>query len=79
MKEQASKSLKNDAAIFSYEMVSKEENRKVMLGFTKIAHTDSGVEVWQSENRNVITVVYKDFMYHITLQQIINGMIGHLD
>ena len=68
-----------EAAIFSYEMVSVPDNRKVMLGCIKIAHTDSGAEVWQSENMNVITVIYKGFMYHITLQQIIDGMISHLD
>ena len=68
-----------ESAIFSYDMVEEKENRKVMLDCTKVASTETGADVYQSGNRNVITVCYKGFMYHITLQQIVEGMIGHLD
>ena len=59
-----------------FERVSIQDNRKVMLGCTLIAHADeTGVKVYQSENRNVITVEHNGFFNHIILTEIVNKVL----
>ena len=58
-----------------FEKVRAEDNQKVMLGCKKIASSETGVEVYQSENRNVITAFYRDYLYHVTLEEIVNAML----
>jgi hypothetical protein len=58
-----------------FEKVREEDNQKVMLGCKKIASSETGVEVYQSENRNVITAFYRDYLYHVTLEEIVNAML----
>ena len=58
-----------------FEKVRAEDNQKVMLGCKKVASSETGVEVYQSENRNVITAVYKGYFYHVTLEEIVNAML----
>jgi len=54
-----------------YEKVSKELNRRVMLGATQIGIIADGGEVLQSENKNVITISHKGFYYHINLTELV--------
>ena len=58
-----------------FEKVREEDNQKVMLECKKVASSETGVEVYQSENRNVITAVYKSYFYHVTLEEIVNAML----
>lgn len=59
-----------------FDRVKIEDNRKVMLGCTLIAHADeTGVKVYQSENRNVITVEHNGHFSHIILTDIVNQVL----
>jgi hypothetical protein len=64
-----------DASILKYETVNKEDNRKIMLGAERIAHSEDGVEVWQSENRNVITIIHNNKYHHVLLQDIVDAVL----
>jgi hypothetical protein len=61
--------------ILRFEKVKAEDNQKVMLGSKRIASSETGVEVYQSENKGVITAVYKEHFYHVTLEEIVNAML----
>lgn len=59
-----------------FERVAIADNRKIMLGCTLVAHADeTGVKVYQSENRNVITVEHNGFFNHIILTDIVNQVL----
>ena len=59
-----------------FERVKIEDNRKVMLGCTLIAHADeTGVKIYQSENRNVITVEHDGFFNHVILTDLVNRVL----
>ena len=58
-----------------FEKVKREDNQKIMLDCKLVASSKTGVEVYQSENRNVITAFYKDHYYHVTLEEIVNAML----
>ena len=64
----------SDSSIISFEKVLAEDNTKVMLDCVKIAHGE-GIEVFQSENRNVITIIHKGFYYHVILEDIVNAVL----
>ena len=63
-----------DASLLSYEKVKIEENRKIMLGCELIATTDT-CKVFQSENRNVITIEHDGYYYHVTLGDILKSIL----
>jgi hypothetical protein len=63
-----------------FERVKKEENRKVMLGCVEIANgltkDDKEFRVYQSENRNVITIEQGGFYNHVILKNIIYNVLS---
>jgi len=65
---------KIDASLLSYEKVRIEDNRKIMLDCTLIAQADN-YEIYQSANRNVITIKHEGYLYHLTLQDIVNSVL----
>lgn len=58
-----------------YEKVKAEYNTKIMIDSKKIATSEKGVEVFQSENRNVITIIKDEYYYHIILEEIVNAVL----
>ncbi len=64
-----------ESAMISFDKVRADLNTKIMLDCTRIANgTES--QVYQSENRNVITIVCKGFYYHVTLNDILNSLLS---
>jgi hypothetical protein len=63
-----------DASLLSYEKVKIEDNRKVMMDCELIAEAKS-YKIWQSQNRNVITIEHDGYYYHLTLQDLINSVL----
>lgn len=61
-------------AVVKYKEVKKEDNRKIMLGCDEVA-TGEDFKVYQSENRNVLTIDRNGIYYHITIEQIVNGIL----
>ena len=60
--------------VLKYEKVAKRENRKVMLDCEEIA-TGEDFKVYQSANKNVITIAKSEFYYHIILEQIVDSVL----
>ena len=58
-----------------FEKVEKTKNRKIMLGFVEIAEGEMEggrfYKVFQSENRNVITIECDGFYNHVILKEIV--------
>ena len=63
-----------DSSLITFEKIHKKDNTKVMLDFTKVASTEDGIEIFQSINKNVITIIKDDFYYHITLNDILDAV-----
>ena len=63
-----------DSSLISFQKVLAKDSTKIMLDCTRIAK-GADIEIFQSANRNVITIVHKDFYYHITLTDIINAVL----
>jgi len=63
-----------DSSMIKFDKIKVEDNRKVMLGSEKIA-SGEGFEVFQSENRNVITVKHGGYFYHVLLSQIVDAVL----
>jgi hypothetical protein len=66
----------NLVAILEFERVKKEDNRKVMLDCERIATTEDGAEIYQSANRNVITIIKDGIYNHIILQDILDAVLN---
>ena len=64
----------SDSSVISFEKMLAEDNTKVMLGCVRIAHGE-GIEIFQSENRNVITITHRGFYYHVILEDIVNAVL----
>lgn len=47
-----------------------------MLGAKRIGHSDNGIDIFQSENKNVITIIKDDCFYHVTIENIMNGILN---
>ena len=62
--------------ILEFERVKKEDNRKVMLDCERIATTEDGAEIYQSANRNVITIIKDGIYNHIILQDILDAVLN---
>ena len=52
--------------------VEKSKNHKIMLGCEQIASTDTGVRVFQSANKGLITIEHDGFYNHIELEALVN-------
>jgi len=51
-----------DSSMISFEKVLREDNSRIMLDCKQIATGDDGqIVIFQSENRNVITIVHGQF------------------
>ena len=65
----------NKVAELNYEKVKAEDNRRVMLDSKLVATSDGGIKVFQSENRNVITIIKDGYYYHICLEDIVEAVL----
>lgn len=65
----------NKIAKLNYEKVKVEDNTKIMLDSKRVATSDGGIEIFQSENRNVITIIKDGYYYHIILEEIVNAVL----
>lgn len=64
-------------AIINFEKVKKEDNTKIIFDSDIIATSNTEAVILQSKNKNVITISYKEHYYHITLEEIVNGILEH--
>ena len=68
-----------DSSLISFEKVLAKDNKKVMSNCIKIATGESKenkeIEIFQSENRNVITIIHRGFYYHVTLGDIVDAVL----
>jgi len=63
-----------DSSLLNFEKVRIEDNTKIMIDCEKIADSE-GVEVFQSQNRNVITIKHEGYFYHVILEDLVNAVL----
>ena len=61
-----------------YEKVLKDENKRIIFGAEIIGDVDGG-NVYQSKNRNVITISHKGYFYHINVTDIVKAILDKED
>ena len=64
--------------MLNFEKVKIEDNKKVMCDMEKIAVAENlaeDIEVYQSQNRNLITVKHNGYFYHLLMGQIVDAVL----
>ena len=63
-----------DSSILNFDKVKVGDNTKVMIDCEKIADGE-GLEVFQSQNRNVITIKHNGYFYHVLIGNIVDAVL----